>query len=248
MALIPAGEFQMGDERVEHASPVQKITVSAFAIDKLEVSVDLWKEVADWGKKHGYDLNANQGFVGQYPVLASWYDVAKWNNARSEKEGRTPSYYEDSSMMRIYRDGIKNNLSVNWKSGYRLPTDAEWERAARGGIEGKLYPWGTDDINPDLANYYKSDKGGPVPVGMYPPNPYGLYDMAGNVFEWCWDWYGSTTIPGEVDPKGPIDGSRRVLRGGGWSFDSVQGRLARREAYEPSAGFGFRSVLSPGQP
>ena len=248
MALIPGGGFQLGDERVEYAFPVQNITVSAFAIDKLEVSSDLWREVTSWGNARGYDLNADQSNGGKYPVLVSWHDAAKWNNARSEREGRTPSYYENDAMTRIYRNGIKNDLSVNWKNGYRLPTDAEWEKAAKGGIEGKLYPWGTDDINPDLANYYKSNIGGPVPVGTYSPNPYGLYDMAGNVFEWCWDWYGSTAKSGEVDPRGPMYGSRRVLRGGGWSFDSVLGRLARREAYEPSAGFGFRSALPAGQP
>jgi formylglycine-generating enzyme required for sulfatase activity len=135
------------------AYPVHTVTVSAFAMDKWEVSIELWESVRAWGNTHGYDLVAGGSFGVKHPVYnVNWWDVVKWNNARSEKEGKVPAYYEDVAMTQVYRGGEKAPGGVKWDAGYRLPTEAEWEKAARGGVAGKLYPWGTDEISPGLAN------------------------------------------------------------------------------------------------
>ena len=255
MALIPAGPFQMGDARVGGATPVHTVTVSAFAMDKWEVSIELWESVRAWGNAHGYDLRAGGSYGSKHPVhIVNWYDVVKWCNARSEKEGKVPAYYVDRAMTQVYRSGEKEPAGVKWNAGYRLPTEAEWEKGARGGVAGKLYPWGTDRtdmINPTLANYFYSNKGGTMPVGSYGANGYGLYDMVGNVWEWTWDWYGGYEQTAQTDPRGPSSGSARVIRGGGW-FDDAEGcRIAVRDDIYPYDGIyndGFRSVLPPGQP
>jgi formylglycine-generating enzyme required for sulfatase activity len=251
MVPIPAGPFQMGDDRV--ASPVHTVTVSAFAIDQREVSIELWDKVREWGNARGYDLESGVSNGPKHPVhIVSWYGVVKWNNARSEKEGKLPSYYEDSEMRVVYRRGEKIPSGVKWDVGYRLPTEAEWEKAARGGVSGKLYPWGTDEINPNLANYDgASNIGKTTAVGSYRANGYGLYDMAGNVFEWCWDCFGEYSQTAQADPRGPSSGSVRVLRGGSWNVSSEYCRVARRYSLSLAASStptGFRSVLPPGQP
>ncbi len=247
MALIPAGPFQMGDH------PEHTVMVSAFAMDKWEVSIELWESVRAWGNAHGYDLVAGGSFGAKHPVHSvNWYDVVKWNNARSEKEGKVPAYYEDGAMTQVYRSGNKAPVGVKWDTGYRLPTEAEWEKAARGGVAGKLYPWGTDEISPALVNYGESNKGGTTPVGSYGANGYGLYDMAGNVFEWCWDWYGGYAQTAQTDPRGPSSGSDRVFSGGSWNFIALFCRVAIRGNIDIPGGRssrnGFRSVLPPGQP
>jgi formylglycine-generating enzyme required for sulfatase activity len=232
MSFIPAGPFQMGDDGV--FEPVQTVMVSAFAMDKWEVSIELWESVRAWGNAHGYDLGAVESFGAKHPVhYVNGYSMIKWNNARSEKEGIPPAYYEDSSMTLVYRVGNKVPLGVKWDSGYRLPTEAEWEKAARGGVAGKLYPWGTDEISPSLANYPDSKIGKTTPIGTYLANQYGLYDMAGNVEERCW--------------RGPSSGDGSVTRGGGWYNYVVRCRVSYLKYGEPFEGgnnyVGFRSVL-----
>jgi formylglycine-generating enzyme required for sulfatase activity len=190
MVLIPAGTFQMGDERVPGASPVHKVTVDSYWMDECEVSIELWNEVREWGKAHGYDIPLGESFGNNHPVHSiDWNDAIKWNNARSEKEGRVPAYYLDAAMTLVYRSGKREEepSGVKWDAGYRLPTEAEWERAARGGVDGKFYPWGTDEINTNQLNNKFSVGRSTTPIGSYSTNAYGLYDMAGNVREWCWD-------------------------------------------------------------
>ena len=250
MTLIPAGPFQMGDARV--VGPVHTVLVSAFAMDKWEVSIELWDSVRGWGNLHGYDLAAGGSFGAKHPVHSvSWWDVLKWNNARSEKEGKVPAYYVDAAMIQVYRSEDKVPAGVKWDAGYRLPTEAEWEKAARGGVAGKLYPWGTDEISAALANYDVSNKSETMPVGSYGANGYGLYDMPGNVWEWCWDWNGYYAQTAQTDPRGPSSGSYRVIRGGSWRYNAVPCQVADRNWDNPNHrnnDYGFRSVLPSFQP
>lgn len=249
MALIPAGVFTMGDDRVE--GPVRPVNVSAFAIDRTEVTAALWNEVRTWGLSRGYDLTAGGSSGNDHPIHSvNWFDVVKWCNARSEKEGLVPAYYLDEARTQVYRAGDKEPF-VNWNAGYRLPTEAEWEKAARGGAEGRLYPWAdTDEISHERANYGQQI-GRTTPVGSYPANGFGLSDMAGNVWEWCWDWHAGYPAGPVTDPRGPASGSSRVLRGGSWYYYAFGCRSASRFNGYPVDRFydyGFRSVLPPGQP
>lgn len=166
MVLIPAGSFQMGDSFGEGDSnerPVHTVTVSAFYMDKYEVTKGFWDKVATWAQSHGYDIKPTDGDgkAPNHPVYnVTWYEAVKWANARSEKEGLMPCYYTDSTQQTVYRAGDIDVSSdaVKWSGcGYRLPTEAEWEKAARGGCEGHRFPWcDTDTIQHSRANYYSS--------------------------------------------------------------------------------------------
>ena len=273
IVLIPAGNFTMGDnlDGDTGSQPVHTVYVSAFYIDKYEVTKALWDGVYQWAITNGYSFDSGaQGKATNHPAHSlTWYDAVKWCNARSEKESRTPAYYTDAALSVRYRTGQVAPY-VNWSSGYRLPTEAEWEKAARGGLSGHRFPWG-DTISESQANYY-GDTGnysydlGPngynatfatggtpytSPAGYFGANGYGLYDMAGNVWEWCWDWYGGYSSGSQTDPRGPTSGSDRVYRGGSWAYVAFYCRTAGRADYAPTGSnyyVGFRPVLPPGQP
>jgi len=204
------------------------VTISSFFMDKNEVTYELWTEVKNWGLSHGYtDLPSGEN--GCRPVglnnpvtQVNWYDVVKWCNARSEKDGFTPVYYIDGSQSILYRTGQIdiNNDAVKWTAnGYRLPTECEWEYAARGGIHTHGYKFSGSNTIEDVAWYYINSENTTHPVGQKKANELGIYDMNGNVWEWCWDWY-CDTYPsgGTTDPKGP-DTTQRFRLQRGASFD-----------------------------
>jgi len=224
MALIPAGSFEMGDSKDEPEAwmkwsrPVHTIELDAFYMDVHEVTVGKFRKFV---RETGYEYDR-------------WDDVADYSPT-----GKHPMIWVTWDDATAYAE---------W-AGKRLPTEAEWEYAARGGLIGKRYPWG-NEIRHDRANYLGT--GGKdkweycAPVGSLKPNGYGLYDMAGNVFELCSDWYDEDYYSNSPlrNPQGPSTGESHVLRGGSWDFSTNDLRVAYRYYYVPTnaSSFGFRCV------
>jgi formylglycine-generating enzyme required for sulfatase activity len=279
MALIPAGAFTMGnvldESDIGDAYPTN-VNVSAFYMDVTLVRYDHWQTVYNWATNQGYLFySTGLGKASNHPVAGiSWYDAVNWCNARSQQEGLTPVYYSDPSFTQVYTNANGHgHVYPNWStSGYRLPTEAEWEKASRGGLSGHRFPWG-DTIAESQANYFGyyhdayswdfgpfgynatfSDGVSPYtsPVGYFAPNGYGLFDMAGNLKQWCWDWYGAppydsgSAYLGGTDPHGSTSTqSQKVLRGGDWSEIAIYARCAARFQNDPLQAqiiMGFRCV------
>jgi formylglycine-generating enzyme required for sulfatase activity len=283
MVLIPAGSFLIGnyivnnfyntatnDPDIINANPTN-VFVSAFYMDVNLVSSNQWAGVYSYATGKGYTFaNAGSAKAGNNPVqTVDWYDCVAWCNARSQQAGLTPCYYTDVELRQVYTNDTGTNVYLNMaNNGYRLPTEAEWEKAARGGLTGNRFPWG-NIITESQANYYAAPASysydlGPYsgyntnfnaytsPVGSFAPNGYGLYDMAGNVEEWCWDWYAGPPYPagspylGGSNPTGAGPGSgSRVLRGGYSNLIAAYARCANRNNFFPDyayALFGFRCV------
>jgi formylglycine-generating enzyme required for sulfatase activity len=262
--LIPGGSYQRGnvaltglpsgDPDITDAA-VQTIHISPFYMGKTEVSKEQWDLVKTWGLANGYtDLPAGAGKAADHPVHSiSWYAMVKWCNAASEMEGLTPVYYTNDAQTTLYKVGNVDvtNTQVKWiANGYRLPTEAEWEKTARGGVTGKRFPWG-DTITHIEANYWSNSgyfydtsitrfdhptyKTGATPytnpLTAFAANAYGVKNLSGNVGEWCWDWYG--VYVSEVDSKGSGSGASRIQRGGGWNNQPTSARCAQRDHANP---------------
>ena len=278
-AFLAPGLFAMGDTFSESnldERPVHTVNLSPFFVEHFEVTKGLWDVVYQWATNNGYHFS-NPGFgkATNHPAqTVSWHDAVKWCNARSERAGKLPAYYTNAAQTMVYRAGEVDlePAFVKWNAGYRLPTEAEWERAARGGLAGRRFPWDTPStIAHTQANYYANsfipydvsftpewhlafnDGVNPYtsPAGYFAPNDLGLFDLAGNVWEWCWDWYEPdyyNTSPSS-DPRGPVTGTERVIRGGSWNDNAGSARVAARSHIPATATYGsvgFRCVLPPG--
>ncbi len=217
------------------SSPLGAVPVNTFYIGKTEVTWGEWQEVRTWAVANGYpDLaGRGQGVGDNYPVThVNWYDVVKWCNARSQKEGKTPVYMVDGE---VYRTGGVTPTEVSSANGYRLPSEKEWEFAARGGTQTRGYTYSGSN-NLDEVGWHSGNSGNAVrEVGKKQANELGIYDMSGNLREWSGSWY-----PGK-------EGSSRVIRGGNWASSAVYSTVAYRNISNPGDLYrhdGFRVVLS----
>jgi formylglycine-generating enzyme required for sulfatase activity len=236
LVFVQGGTFSMGSNSGDSdEKPVHQVTISSFMIGKYEVTQEQYQRVI--GTNPSYFASGSD--AGKRPVeQVSWYDAVAFCNRLSEMEG----------LEKVY---VINGTNVNAdfkKNGYRLPTEAEWEYAARGGEKSKNFTYaGSNDI--DQVGWYSSNSGNQTrEAGTKASNELGIYDMSGNVWEWCWDWYGSYGSGQQTDPLGASSGSYRVSRGGSWG-DSAGGL---RSAYRGSDGpdgrssyIGFRVARRP---
>lgn len=272
--LIPGGTFAMGDEAT--AAPTgdadevpHTVNVSAFYMAASETTRAQWDETTAWIATSGlgYDIGSAGASSGTaHPMQSvSWWHAVKWCNARSEQKGLTPCY-TDGVGGPVVRSGTPAGIVCDFtKNGYRLPTESEWEKAARGGIAGRRFSIG-DTLAHSDANYVSdhasaydvSSTSGyhplysgtfTAPVGSFLANPYGLHDLEGNVWEWCWDWYNTYPSSGSLNPQGVLDAGypERVIRGGAWNFNAFMARSANRDSGLPaqvSGHIGFRLALT----
>jgi len=215
MVQIPGGKFTMGDKD-EPDAPLHEVAVSPFLIDKYLVTQEQYEKLmGDNPSRWKGPKNPVEG--------VRWSDAVKFCNERSRREGLEPCY-------------DLQTWACNFNaSGYRLPTEAEWEYACRAGTK-TAYFFG-DGAAPlaDYAWFEKNSGGHPQPVGRKKPNPWGLHDICGNVWEWCNDFYGVDYYPQSPpeNPRGPQEGDTRVVRGGAWKFSGDNCRSGYRYNENP---------------
>lgn len=223
MVCIPEGWFLMGGEvGQDNERPVHRVWIDAFEFAACQATnADYAHFLA--ATNHREPLHWNDPYLSnpEQPIVApSWFDAVAYCEWLSAQTGRQ----------------------------YRLPTEAEWERAARGGLEQKLFPWG-DEPPESLANYSSRWKTAPEPVGRAEKNAFGLYDISANVHEWCSDWFQADyySASPERNPKGPAEGARRSSRGGSWRHQTKVSRCSARSSIPPEfqyADYGFRVAKS----
>jgi formylglycine-generating enzyme required for sulfatase activity len=223
MSRVPEGWFWMGSELGrDDEKPVHRVWVDAFDLAVHQVTnAEYACFLSAKGGPEPLCWNDSNFNHPKMPVVAlSWHEAVAYCEWLSDKTGMP----------------------------YRLPSEAEWERAARGGIEHSLYSWG-DAPPKSIPDYVERWKNGPEPVGLYPPNAYGLFNLGDNVHEWCADWYDASYYGSSPDrnPRGPSNGTRRASRGGSWRHHIKVSRAAARSSISPAfkyTDYGFRVARS----
>jgi iron(II)-dependent oxidoreductase len=223
MLMIPDGSFLMGcTQGASNESPVHRVWVDHFALSRTAITNRLYqfflKDTSQEAPIGFHDARFNH--PDQPVTSVSWFDAMAYCEWLTERTG----------------------------NAYRLPTEAEWERAARGGLESKLYTWG-DESPQDQPRYFELWSDGPERVGQRPPNGFGLFDISENVHEWCSDWFDENYYfdSPEHNPQGPTSGKRRSSRGGSWRHQIKITRVAARSSISPEfrySDYGFRCAMS----
>jgi formylglycine-generating enzyme required for sulfatase activity len=250
MLPLPSGRFRMGTSGftdagialyakdwyeaqarpwVEREQPAHDVRLSSFLIARTPLTRGQWRAVM----REAPDAWARDASDDDLPATdVSWVDAVDFCNALSVRDGLAPCYVRDAQGQWTWQ---------RTADGWRLPTEAEWEYACRAGTQSAWF-WGEDPAGADAYTWYTANSGYELkPVGQKRPNDFGLYDMAGLVFEWCWDWFETYSADGAappLDPAGPGGGSQRVARGGSFGVPPDGLRCAYRGADEPE----FRSV------
>lgn len=273
-AYIPGGAFRMGDQSnpadgIANERPIIEVPAGGFHLKTTEVTKAEWDTGKTFATGAGYTFSTNAGLgkAASHPVHSvNWYDIVKWCNARSEQDGLEPCYYNQDAS--VYRTGSPSTVVWNFtKNGYRLPCEAEWEKAARGGLEANRFPWGAI-VTHAVANYksttlFTYDGGAGAgfhpsysmpavvpytsPAGSFAANAFGLHDMSGNVREYCWDSLTTNYSNGyAVRTESSNSITQRVARGGDWSSEATTLRCSQRGSYFPETGkgnyLGFRTA------
>jgi formylglycine-generating enzyme required for sulfatase activity len=225
LIVIPAGDFLMGCETgARNERPVHRVWVDRFAIGRDAITNRLYRIfLRETGHPHPAEFSDPRFNHPEQPVVGvNWFGAVAYCSWLTERLSKP----------------------------YRLPTEAEWERAARGGGEGALYTWGDEppEAQPDYSSLWVS---GPERVGQRPPNRFGLHDISENVHEWCGDWYGEDYYSASParNPQGPASGARRASRGGSWRHQIKITRVAARSSLPPAyrySDYGFRCAMSLG--
>jgi formylglycine-generating enzyme len=223
MIIIPAGDFLMGCESgAENERPVHRVWVDSFALGRNAVTNRLYRAFLEERRLQAPPGQDEDRFNHpDHPVTSiSWFDATGYCAWLRDCTGKP----------------------------FRLPTEAEWERAARGGLEARCYTWGDDP--PQLQPRYKELwRTGPERIGQRPPNGFGLYDISENIHEWCADWFDANyyDVSPLRNPQGPKTGKRRVSRGGSWRHQIKIARVSARSSIPPEyqySDYGFRCALS----
>ena len=292
MLFIPGGRFQMGDSQNDAnvsslATPVHTVEVSPFYMDQFEFTNERMREILQWALDNGeivVETNVVRTKNAAPDILVALgkfnSEVILTNGKFTIRAGRDRfpaqyvSWFGSAALCNFYStmQGLERCYDLNtWacdftKRGFRLPTEAEWEFAARGGYEGLRFPWShTNVITHSLANYrsdtnnwydvsptreyhpdYTNLRPRSSPVGTFAPNNYGLYDMAGNNWEWVWDWHARFSAGLQINPTGPVSGSNRIFKGGSWFTKAERLTCAMRYPANPYTTFddiGFRMIL-----
>jgi formylglycine-generating enzyme required for sulfatase activity len=263
MIFIPGGSFQMGSPRgtafsLDDERPAHKVTLNNFYLGKYEVTQGQYFEVTGTRPSNfasNPEDSVPDGWKNLPVEMVNWYEALVFCNKLSVKERLEPVYRMNGStnpgnwgetplIQKPVWDAVE---MIEGSNGYRLPTEAEWEYAARGGEGAKNFIYAGNDNANTVSWYYDNSNFKLHEVGKKSPNGLNLYDMSGNVMEWCWDWMANYSDNSQENPAGPVSGEFRTIRGGAWSVSVQYSRVAYRHNNNPAykgVNLGFRVARS----